>query len=71
MPVRVVLLQTLELKTPRTLGEWHQVCFYRNIDNAINAGRAMICTQVDGSAIAVAEGFRIVADARAQGWFPS
>ena len=70
MPVRGVPLQILapELKTPRTLSEWHRACFYRDLDNALNAGRAMTCTQIDGTVISVAEGRQIVADARAQGW---
>jgi hypothetical protein len=70
IPVRGAPLQILapELKTPRTLNEWHQACFYRNLDNALNAGRAMTCAQLDGTVISVAEGRRIVADARARGW---
>jgi hypothetical protein len=70
MPVRAVPLQIWipELKTPRTLGEWHQQCFYHNLDTALKAGRPMTCAQIDGTVISVAEGRRIVADARAQGW---
>jgi hypothetical protein len=70
MPVRAVPLQISgpELKTPGTLGEWHRLCFYHNLSHALNAGRAMTCTQIDGTVITVAEGRRIVADARAQGW---
>jgi hypothetical protein len=59
---------TSQLKTPGTLGEWYQLCFYNNLKNALKAGRAMACAQIDGNAISVAEGHRIVADARAQGW---
>jgi hypothetical protein len=59
---------SLELKTPGTLGEWYQLCFYNNLDNALKAGRAMTYAQIGGNAILVAEGHRIVADARAQGW---
>jgi hypothetical protein len=70
MPVRGVPLQILtpELKTPRTLGEWYQLFFYNNLENALKAGRAMTFVQIDGNAISVAEGHRIVAAARAQGW---
>jgi hypothetical protein len=70
MPVRVVPVQILtpELKTPKTLGEWHQRCFFNNLDNALNSGRPMTCSKPDGSVISVAEGQRIVADARALGW---
>jgi hypothetical protein len=70
MPVRVVPFQISgpELKTPGTLGEWHRLCFYHNLNNALNASRAMTCAQLDGAMTSEAEGRRIVADARAQGW---
>jgi hypothetical protein len=70
MPVRCVPLQILtpELKTPRTLGEWYQLCFYNNLENALEAGRAM--RPIGGKTISVAEGYRIVARAREKGWLP-
>jgi hypothetical protein len=70
MPVRGAPLQILapELKTPRTLNEWHQACFYRNLDHALKRGLAMTCAQSDGTLISVAEGRRIVAGARTEGW---
>jgi hypothetical protein len=73
MPARGVPLQILapELKTPGTLGEWHQLCFYRNLDHALKLGRAMTCAQLDGTVISEAEGRRIVARARTQGWLAS
>jgi len=70
MPVRGLPFQILnpERKIPNTMGEWYRLCFYNNLDNALKAGRAMTCAQIDGNTISVAEGHRIVAAARAQGW---
>jgi hypothetical protein len=70
LPVRGAPLQILapELKTPRTLGEWYQLCFYRNLHRALKLGRAMTCARSDGTVISVAEGRQIVARARTQRW---
>lgn len=70
MPVRGLPLQILapELRAQTSLGEWHRACVYNNLDNALKAGRPMTCAQIDGTVISMAEGRRIVADARAQGW---
>jgi hypothetical protein len=70
MPARGAPLQIFapELKTPRTLSEWYQACFYRNLDHALKRGHAMTCAQPDGTVISVAEGRQIVARARTQGW---
>jgi hypothetical protein len=70
MPARGAPLQILapQLKTPRTMSEWYQACFYHNLDYALKRGHAMTCTQSDGTLISVAEGRQIVARARTQGW---
>jgi hypothetical protein len=70
MQVRGLPLHVLTpaLKTPKTMAEWYRVCFLNNLDNALKAGRAMTYGPIGGNAISVAEGYRIVADARAQGW---
>jgi hypothetical protein len=70
MPARGAPLQIFaaELKTPRTLSEWYQLCFYRNLDHALKRGHAMTCAQPDGTVISVAEGRQIVARARTQDW---
>jgi hypothetical protein len=70
MPVRGLPLQGLnpEPRTPKTLGEWYRLCFYNNLDNDLRAGRAMTNGPVGGQTISVAEGHRIVAHARAEGW---
>ncbi len=70
MPVRGLPLQPFipKQKIPKTMGEWYQLCFYNNLDNALKAGRAMTYAQIGGNTISVAEGHGIVADARAQGW---
>jgi hypothetical protein len=72
MPVRGLPLQFLnpERKIPKTVGEWYQLCFYNNLDNDLRAGRAMTYGPIGGKAISVAEGYRIVARARAEGWLP-
>ena len=72
MPVRGLPLQILnpERKIPKTVGEWYQLCFYNNLDNALRAGRAMTYGPIGGKTISVAEGYRIVAQARAEGWLP-
>jgi hypothetical protein len=72
MPVRGLLLQflNLERKIPKTVGEWYQQCFYNNLDNDLRAGRAMTYGRIGGKTISVAEGYRIVAQARAEGWLP-
>jgi hypothetical protein len=70
MPARGAPLRILApgLKTPRTMSEWYQACFYRNLDHALKRGLAMTCAQSDGTVISVAEGRQIVARARTQGW---
>jgi hypothetical protein len=72
MSVRGLPLQLLnpERKIPRTVGEWYQLCFYNNLDNDLRAGRAMTYGPIGGKTISVAEGYRIVAHARAEGWLP-
>jgi hypothetical protein len=70
MPARGAPFQILaqQLKTPRTMSEWYQACFYHNLDYALKRGHAMTCAQSDGTVISVAEGRQIVARARTQGW---
>jgi hypothetical protein len=72
MPARGSPLQFLnpERKIPKTVGDWYQLCFYNNLDNALKAGRAMTYGPISGKTISVAEGYRIVAHARAKGWLP-
>jgi hypothetical protein len=72
MPVRGLPLQFLnpERKIPKTVGEWYQLCFYNNLDNDLRAGRAMTYGSIGGKTISRAEGSRIVAQARAEGWLP-
>jgi len=72
MPVRGLPLQFLnpERKLPKTMGEWYQLCFYNNLDNDLRAGRAMTYGPIGGKPISVAEGYRIVAHARGEGWLP-
>ena len=72
MPVRGLPLQFLkpDRKIPKTMGEWYQLCFYNNLDNALRARRAMTYGPIGGKTISVAEGYRIVAHARAEGWLP-
>jgi hypothetical protein len=70
MQVRVLPLEVLtpQLRAPKTLGEWYQLCFYHNLNNALNTGHAMTYGGVSGQPISVVENRRIVADARAHGW---
>jgi len=71
MPVRGLLLQVLNPeRIPKTMGEWYQLCFYYNLDNDLRARRAMTYGPIGGKTISVAEGYRIVANARAEGWLP-
>ena len=72
MPVRGLPLQYLkpERKFPKTVGEWYQLCFYNNLDNDLRARRAMTYRHNGGKTISEAEGCRIVAQARAEGWLP-
>jgi len=72
MPVRGLPLQFLspERKIPKTVGEWYQQCFYNNLNNQLRAGHAMTYGPIGGPRITVAEGYRIVAQARADGWLP-
>jgi hypothetical protein len=72
MPVRGLPLQFLspERKIPKTVGEWYQQCFYNNLKNQLRAGHAMTYGPIGGPRITVAEGYRIVAQARADGWLP-
>jgi hypothetical protein len=72
MSVRGLALQRLnpERKFPKTVGEWYQLCFYNNLDNDLRAGRAMTYGPIGGKAISEAVGYRIVAQARAEGWLP-
>lgn len=71
-PVRGLPLQFLnpERKIPKTEGAWYQLCFYRNLDNDLKAGRAMTYGSIGGKTISLVEGYRIVAHARAEGWLP-
>jgi hypothetical protein len=70
--VRGLRLQLLnpERKIPKTVGEWYRLCFYNNLDNDLRAGRGMTYGPIGGRTISVAEGQRIVALARAEGWLP-
>src|SRR5450759_264612 len=72
MPVRGLTLQFLNpgRKIPKKVGEWYQLCFYNNLDNDLRAGRAMTYGPIGGKTISVAEGYRIVGQARAAGWLP-
>src|ERR1022692_5030567 len=72
MPARGLPLQFLnpERKIPKTVGEWYQLSFYNNLDNDLRAGRAMTYGPIGGKTNSVAEGYRIVAHARAEGWLP-
>ena len=72
MPVRGLPLQFLnpERKIPKTVGEWYQQCFYNNLNNQLRAGHAMTYGPIGGPRITVTEGYRIVAQARADGWLP-
>jgi hypothetical protein len=71
MPVRGLRIQFLNPeRTIRTLGDWYQQCFYQNLNNQLRAGRAMTYGPIGGPRISVAEGYRIVAQARAEGWLP-
>ena len=72
MPVRGLPLQFLnpERRIPKTVGEWYQQCFYNNLENDLRAGRDMTYGPIGGETISVAEGYRIVAHARAEGWLP-
>jgi hypothetical protein len=71
MPVRGLRLQLLNPERKiRTMGDWYQQCFYQNLKNQLRAGRAMTYRPIGGKIISVAEGHRIVAHARAEGWLP-
>jgi hypothetical protein len=72
MPVRGLSLQRLNpaRKIPMTAGDWYQQCFYNNLNNQLRAGHAMTHGPIGGPPISVAEGYRIVAQARAEGWLP-
>ena len=72
MPVRELPLLFLnsDRKIPKTVGEWYQLCFHNNLDNDLRAGRAMTYGSIGGRTISVAEGYRIVAQARGEGWLP-
>ena len=64
MPVRAVQLGAL-----RPEGEFYRGCFYRSLENDLRAGRAM-SVRSNEKIISVAEAYRMVARARAQGWLP-
>jgi hypothetical protein len=72
MSVRGLSLQQLnpKRKIPKTVGDWYQQCFYNNLNNQLRAGHAMTHGPIGGPSISVAEGYRIVAQARAEGWLP-
>jgi len=72
IPARGLPLQFLNpgRKIPKTVGEWYQRCFYNNLDNALRAGRDMTYGPIGGETISVAEGYRLVSQARAEGWLP-
>jgi hypothetical protein len=64
-------IRTSELRIPKTQAEWYQRSFYNNLDADLSAGRAMTFGTVGGARITRAEGYRIVAQARARGWLES
>jgi hypothetical protein len=70
MPVLGLPLQLTipKRRIMKTMGDWYQLCFCNNLDNDLKAGRAMTYGPVGGKAISVAEGYQIIARARAQGW---
>ena len=70
MPVRGLPLQFLNLEFLDPLGQFYRSNFYNNLDNDLRAGRAMTYGPIGGKTISVAEGYRIVAHARAEGWLP-
>lgn len=72
MPMRGLPLQLLmpERRIPKTVGEWYQLCFYNNLDNDLRAGRPMRYGPIGGKTISLAEGCRIIAQSRAEGWLP-
>jgi hypothetical protein len=49
------------------LGQFYRRCFYHSLERDLRAGRRMT-TVIDGKRISVAEGHRMLAYARAQGW---
>jgi hypothetical protein len=51
-------------------GRMVPIMFLCNLDNDLRAGRAMTYGPVGGKTISEAEGYRIVAHARAEGWLP-
>jgi hypothetical protein len=65
MPVRRLPLQFLN-----PLGEFYRRCFYHTLDRDLKLGRRMT-TVCDGNIITEAEGRRMVAYARTQGWLSS
>jgi hypothetical protein len=72
MPVRGLPSQRLNpaRKIPMTMGDWYKQCFFNNLNNQLRAGHAMTFGPIGGPPISVAEGYRIVARARAEGWLP-
>src|SRR5438046_2522524 len=72
MPLRGLPFQFVnpERKIAKTVGEWYQLCFYNNLDNDLRAGRPITYGSIGGEKISLAEGYRIVAHARAEGWLP-
>ena len=70
MPVRGLPLQFLNTEFLDPLGQFYRRCFYNNLNNDLRAGRAMTYGPIGGKPISVAEGYRIVAHARAEGWLP-
>src|ERR1019366_3720073 len=70
MPVRGLPLQFLNLEFLNPSGQFYRSNFYDNLDNDLRAGRAMTYGPIGGKTISVAEGHRIVAHARAEGWLP-
>jgi hypothetical protein len=67
MPVRSLILPSERPFQLNPLGEFYRRCFYHNLDFDLRNGRSM-STVENGKIITVAEGRRMVAYARAQGW---
>jgi hypothetical protein len=65
MPVR-----SLPLPSLNPLGEFYRRCFYHDLDFDLKTGRRMSLTS-NGKIVSEAEGRRMVAYARAQGWLPT
>jgi hypothetical protein len=69
MPVRGLILPIKRSSRLDPLGEYYRRCFYHNLDFDLRTGRAMTTLNND-KIISVAETYRMVAQARAEGWLP-